>query len=238
MIDQQPTQVPGPLAKSWEWLQERADIQGAVQASLHVTIPRSARTYFLGGLTLFFLGVQVTTGILLTLYYRPSPDGAYQSVLYIMNEVRFGWLIRSIHAWSANMMIASCALHMLRVLIQAAYKRPRELTWIVGVLLLVLTMGFGFTGYLLPWDQRAYWATTVGTEIAGSVPVIGHSLLRLLRGGDSLSGATLSRFYGIHTLILPVSIAALVGIHLLLIHGQGLATSPTEADEAIEESES
>jgi quinol-cytochrome oxidoreductase complex cytochrome b subunit len=237
MIDQQPSQLPGPLAKGWEWLQERADIQGAVQASLHVTIPRSARTYFLGGLTLFFLGVQVTTGILLTLYYRPSPDGAYQSVLYIMNEVRFGWLIRSIHAWSANMMIASCVLHMLRVLIQAAYKRPRELTWIIGVLLLVLTMGFGFTGYLLPWDQRAYWATTVGTEIAGSVPVIGHYLLRLLRGGDSLSGATLSRFYGIHTLILPVSIAALVGIHLLLIHGQGLATSPTEADEAIKESE-
>jgi quinol-cytochrome oxidoreductase complex cytochrome b subunit len=168
--------------------------------------------------------------VLLTLYYRPSPDGAYQSVLYIMNEVRFGWLIRSIHAWSANLMITLCVLHMLRVFLQAAYKKPRELTWIVGVVLLTLTMGFGFTGYLLPWDQRAYWATTVGTEIAGSVPFIGEYLRRFLRGGDSLSGATLSRFYGIHTLVLPLSIALFVGIHLLLIHQQGLAPAPTEED--------
>ena len=235
MIDQQPSRFPAPLAKGWEWMQDRVDIQGAVQAMLHVTIPRGAKTYFLGGLTLFFLGVQVVTGVLLTLYYRASPEGAYQSVLYIMNEVRFGWLIRSIHAWSANMMIASCVLHMLRVFVQAAYKKPRELTWIVGVVLLTVTMGFGFTGYLLPWDQRAYWATTVGTEIAGSVPVIGGYLQRLLRGGDSLSGTTLSRFYGIHTLVLPLSLALLVGVHLLLIHQQGLA-APTGEEKKESES--
>lgn len=127
-------------------------------------------------------------------------------------------------------MIASCVLHMLRILLQAAYKKPRELTWIVGVVLLVLTLGFGFTGYLLPWDQRAYWATTVGTEIAGAVPLIGEYLQRLLRGGESLSGTTLSRFYGIHTLVLPLSIALFVGIHLLLIHQQGLAPAPSEED--------
>jgi quinol-cytochrome oxidoreductase complex cytochrome b subunit len=234
MIEQQPSRLPLPLAKGWEWLQERIDIQGGVRIMLHVAIPRGAKTYFLGGLTLFFLGVQVVTGVLLTLYYSPSPDGAYQSVLHIMNEVRFGWLIRSIHAWSANLMIILCVLHMLRVFLQAAYKKPRELTWIVGVVLLTLTMGFGFTGYLLPWDQRAYWATTVGTEIAGSVPFIGEYLQRLLRGGDSLSGATLSRFYGIHTLVLPLSIALFVGIHLLLIHQQGLAPAPTEEDKESE----
>ncbi len=234
MIEQRPRRFPLPLAKAWEWVQERADIQGAVRAMLHVTIPRSARTYYLGGLTLFFLMVQVVTGILLTLYYRPSPDGAHPSVLYIMNEVRFGWLIRSIHGWSANLMIASCVLHMLRVLFQAAYKKPRELTWMVGVVLLMLTLGFGFTGYLLPWDQRAYWATTVSTEIAGSVPFIGDFLERFMRGGDSLSGITLSRFYSIHTLILPLSLALLVGIHLLLIHQHGLAPAPQDEEEELE----
>ncbi len=234
MIEQQPRRLPSPLAKGWEWLQERTDIRGAVQAMLHVTIPRGAKTYFLGGLTLFFLGVQVVTGVLLTLYYRPSPDGAYQSVLYIMNDVHFGWLIRSVHAWSANLMIASCVLHMLRIFIQAAYKKPRELTWLVGVVLLVLTMGFGFTGYLLPWDQRAYWATTVGTEIAGSVPVVGEYLQRLMRGGDNLSGTTLSRFYGIHTLVLPLTLALFVGIHLLLIHQQGLAPAPGDEEKELE----
>jgi quinol-cytochrome oxidoreductase complex cytochrome b subunit len=238
MVEQQQRRVPAPLARGWDWLQERVDIQAAIQAGLHVTIPRGARTYFLGGTTLFFLGTQVMTGVLLTLYYRPSPDGAYQSVLYIMNEVRFGWLIRSVHAWSANLMIATCVLHLLRVLIQGAYKKPREMTWIVGVGLLLITLGFGFTGYLLPWDQRAYWATTVSTEIAGAVPLVGDYLLRLMRGGDSLSATTLSRFYGIHTLVLPLSIAALVAIHLALIHEQGLASPPSVEDGEEEETES
>jgi quinol-cytochrome oxidoreductase complex cytochrome b subunit len=222
-----------------EWVNSRANVDDLIDSALHVTIPAGVRTYFLGGLTLFFLGVQVVTGVLLTLYYRPSPDGAYQSVLYIMNEVRFGWLIRSIHAWSANLMVLSCVLHLLRVFVQGAYKKPREMTWIVGVVLLLITLGFGFTGYLLPWDQRAYWATTVGTEIAGAVPVIGDALLHFLRAGDDLSGLTLSRFYGIHTLILPLSIVIFVGIHLALIHMQGLApppdsdleASPEEADQ-------
>jgi quinol-cytochrome oxidoreductase complex cytochrome b subunit len=219
-------QLSSMWMQGWNWLQSRVDIEGVTQAMLHIDIPKGIRTYFLGGTTLFFLGVQVITGILLALYYRASPEEAYQSILYIMNEVPFGWLIRSIHAWSANMMIITCVLHMLRVFFQGAYKAPRELTWIVGVLLLLITLTFGFTGYLLPWDQRAYWATTVGTEIAGAVPLIGDPMLLFLRGGSDLSGLTLARFHSIHTLVLPLSVAVAVMIHLFIIHQQGLAPLP------------
>lgn len=229
MIEQRP--LPPLLQKVLDWLQVRFDVEGAIQAALHVEIPHGVRTYFLGGMTLFFLGVQVITGILLALYYRASPEDAYQSVLYIMNQVRFGWLIRSIHAWGANLMIAACVLHMLRIYFQGAYKKPREMTWMVGVVLLLITLGFGFTGYLLPWDQRAFWATTVGTEIAGAVPVVGDLTLRFLRNGASVSGLTLTRFFGIHTLVLPLSVGLFVLIHLLLIHEQGLAPPPGSADE-------
>lgn len=214
------------LNKGREWLEERLDLDALAGLALEVDIPQGVKTYFLGGMTLFFLGVQAITGILLALYYRPSAQEAYDSVLYIMNNVRFGWLIRSVHAWSANLMIITCVLHMLRIFLQGAYKKPREMTWLVGIVLLLITMGFGFTGYLLPWDQRAFWATTVGTEIAGAVPVVGDPLLRFLRAGSDVSGLTLSRFYGIHTLVLPATIVAFVGIHLLLIHEQGLATPP------------
>lgn len=217
-------------ARSLNWVQSRVDVVSVFWAMMHVRIPKGVRTYFLGGTTLFFLIVQVITGILLSLYYRSSPEEAYQSILYIMNEVPFGWLIRSIHAWSANMMILTCVLHMLRVFFQGAYKAPRELTWIIGVVLLIITLLFGFTGYLLPWDQRAYWATTVGTETAGAVPFAGDFMLRFLRGGSDISGFTLSRFYSIHTLILPLSVVAVVVIHLALIHEQGLA-GPPEAEE-------
>jgi quinol-cytochrome oxidoreductase complex cytochrome b subunit len=212
------------------WVQSRIDVLSVFWAMMHVRIPKGVRTYFLGGTTLFFLAVQIITGILLSLYYRSSPEEAYNSILYIMNEVPFGWLIRSIHAWSANMMILTCVLHMLRVFFQGAYKTPRELTWIIGVVLLIITLLFGFTGYLLPWDQRAYWATTVGTETAGSVPLAGDFMLRFLRGGSDISGFTLSRFYSIHTLVLPLSILAVVAIHLALIHEQGLAAPPEAED--------
>lgn len=206
-----------------DWLDQRVRFRELSDALLHVPIPRRAETFYLGGITLFFFTVQVVTGILLTLYYRPTPDTAYESVLFIMNQIRFGWLIRSLHAWSANLMIIACVLHMLRVYIQGAYKPPRELTWMAGVVLLLLTLGFGFTGYLLPWDQRAYWATTVGTEIAGAVPVIGSYLLRFLRGGAEISALTLSRFFGVHILVLPVTLALFLLVHLTLIHQQGLA---------------
>ncbi len=206
-----------------DWIDERIGLRALIAAALHVTIPRSAHTFYLGGITLFFFGVQATTGILLALYYQPTPEAAYDSILYIMNQTNFGWLIRSVHAWSANLMIVFCVLHLLRVVIQGAYKKPREITWMVGMALLFITLGFGFTGYLLPWDQRAYWATTVGTEIAGSVPLIGGSVRELLRGGADIGALTLSRFFGVHMLVLPLTLVGLVGLHLLIVHQQGLA---------------
>ena len=215
-----PTQISRGVLN---WIEERVPVQSWIEASLHVVIPRSAHTYYLGGITLFCFVVQATTGILLALYYQPTPETAYDSVLVIMNQLNFGWLIRSVHAWSANLMIIFCIFHLLRVVVQGAYKKPREITWMVGMLLLFVTLGFGFTGYLLPWDQRAFWATTVGTEIAGAVPFIGKFVLDFLRGGSDVSAATLTRFFGVHVLVLPVALVGVLVVHLLLIHQQGLA---------------
>jgi ubiquinol-cytochrome c reductase cytochrome b subunit len=206
-----------------DWIDERVAIRQIVAYSVHVSIPRSAHTFYLGGITLFFFMVQAITGILLALYYHPTPEAAYDSILFIMNDVNFGWLVRSIHAWSANLMIVFCVLHLLRVVIQGAYRAPREMTWLVGVVLLLLTLGFGFTGYLLPWDERAFWATTVGTQIAGAVPLIGNYIQDFLRSGPDLSALTLSRFFDIHVLILPASLLGALAIHILFIHQQGLA---------------
>lgn len=209
--------------RTWNWLEDRYQLNTLIGALMHVDIPRAARTYYLGGITLFFFIIQASTGILLSLYYQPTPDAAYDSILFIMNQVSFGWLIRSVHAWSANLMILFCVLHLLRIFFQGVYKAPREITWSVGVLLLGVTLGFGFTGYLLPWDQRAFWATTVGTEIAGAVPLIGRQLLIFLRSGPEVTARTLSRFYGVHVLVLPVTLLAFLAIHLTFVHQQGLA---------------
>jgi quinol-cytochrome oxidoreductase complex cytochrome b subunit len=205
------------------WLERRTGLGPVIAASLHVRIPMSARTYYFGGIALFLFGVQVVTGTLLSLYYKPTPDAAFESVQFITSDVSFGWLIRSIHHWTANLMILFVVLHLVRVFAQAAYKFPRELTWVLGCLLLMVTLGFGFTGYLLPWDQRAYWATVVGTEIAGGVPLIGEPLLLLLRGGADVTGDTMSRFFGIHVLVLPLALGGLLAVHLILVHQLGLA---------------
>jgi quinol-cytochrome oxidoreductase complex cytochrome b subunit len=212
-----------PPAASEGWIEQRTRARGLVDALLHVRIPAEARTFYLGGTALFLFAIQVGTGTLLALYYKPTPDAAYDSVLFMMSDVHFGWLIRSVHHWAANLMILFVVLHLLRVFLQAAYKYPRELTWVLGIGLLGVTMVFGFTGYLLPWDQRAYWATVVGTEIAGNVPVIGEQLLLLLRGGVDVTEATLSRFFGIHVLVLPLALGALLVLHLTLVHQLGLA---------------
>jgi ubiquinol-cytochrome c reductase cytochrome b subunit len=216
----------------WGWLDGRYQLGSLMDALLHVDIPRAARTYYLGGITLFFFIVQAITGILLSLYYQPSPDRAYDSVLFIMNEVNFGWLIRSVHSWGANLMILFCLLHLLRIFFQGVYKMPREITWVVGALLLGVTLGFGFTGYLLPWDQRAFWATTVGSEIAGAVPLIGEQLLVFLRSGPEVTARTLSRFFGVHVLVLPASLLVLLAVHLAFVHQQGLA-DPTRDVEPV-----
>jgi quinol-cytochrome oxidoreductase complex cytochrome b subunit len=213
-----------PRGRVGGWFEERVHASDLFAALLHVRIPASAQTYYLGGITLFLFGVQVVTGTLLALYYKPTPEAAYDSVKYITSVVEFGWLIRSVHHWGANLMLVAVVLHMIRIFVQSAYKYPRELTWMFGAGLLFATIGFGFTGYLLPWDQRAFWATTVGTEIAGQVPFVGDALLNLLRGGVDVTDATLSRFFGMHILVLPLILGLLVGIHLTIVHQLGLAS--------------
>ena len=215
--------------RAMAWLEEHTRLGPVIGAGLHVRVPMSANTLYFGGIALFLFMIQATTGTLLALYFKGTPEAAYKSVQFITSEVSFGWLIRSIHHWGADLMILFVFLHLVRIFLQAAYKYPRQVTWLVGMLLLMVTLGFGFTGYLLPWDQRAYWATVVGTEIAGSVPVIGASLQLLLRGGSDVTGDTMSRFFGIHVLVLPISLAALLGLHLLLVHQMGLA-SPKRPD--------
>jgi cytochrome b6 len=168
----------------------------------------------------------VATGILLLLYYRPSAEEAYESVRFLMADVKFGWLIRSIHAWAANLMIFTAFLHLFSVLLLKAYRRPRELTWVSGALLMGIVLTFGFTGYLLPWNELAYFATRVGTQIVGALPVVGSFALRILRGGDDVTGATLTRFYGIHVAILPALTTLLLGLHLFLVQKHGMSVPP------------
>ena len=208
-----------------DWLDERFDVRIPLEAFLKKPVPKHAiRWYFcLGGITFALFLIQGVTGILLSLYYRPTPGEAYESILFIMNNVRFGWLIRSIHSWSSTLMIAFCVAHMLRVFITGSYKNPRELNWVAGMFLLLLTLAFGFTGYLLPWDQKALWGSTVGSEILGIIPGIGSWLLGLLRGGMEITGLTLTRFYGIHMLVLPVLVFVFLAIHFIIIRRQGIS---------------
>jgi quinol-cytochrome oxidoreductase complex cytochrome b subunit len=213
----------------WRWMDERvglADLEKLAHKK-QVPIHRHRVWYYFGGMTLFLFGIQVVTGILLLLYYRPSAEEAYESVQFLMAEVQFGWLIRSLHAWSANLMILALFVHMFSVLLLKAYRRPREMTWFSGVALFGLALAFGFTGYLLPWNELAYFATKVGTEITGAVPVVGHFTLRLLRGGDDVTGATLTRFYGIHVAVLPAIVTILLGMHLYLVQKHGMSVPPS-----------
>jgi quinol-cytochrome oxidoreductase complex cytochrome b subunit len=207
------------------WLDERLDLSGVRHFIAEKGVPVHTQKiwYYLGGMTLFLFGVQIFTGILLLLYYRPSAAEAYESVQFIVTQVQFGWLIRNVHSWSANLLIGLAFAHFFSVFFLKSYRKPRELTWLSGILLLFLMLGFGFSGYLLPWDELAYFATKVGTGIAGAVPIVGHFTLRLLRGGDDVTGATLSRFYGLHVAILPAMTTALVALHLLFVQRQGMS---------------
>lgn len=216
------------------WLDERLDLSGVVDFMRHKSVPRHRHTwtYYFGGLTLFFLVIQVCSGILLLLYYRPTAEAAYESVQFIMTRVPFGWLVRSIHSWSANLMILSAFLHMFTVALTRAYAKPRELTWWTGCGLLGLGFAFGFSGYLLPWNMLAFFATRVGTDMVSKVPFVGHWLLTFLRGGEDVTGATLTRFFGFHVAVLPMVLMALLVIHLLLIQRQGMHVPPGREDEA------
>ena len=209
----------------WKWLDERVGLEAVRHFAEKKEVPlhRYSFWYYFGGMTLFLFFIQVSTGILLLLYYRPSADAAFESVQFIMTQVRFGWLIRSVHSWSGNLMIAALFVHMFSVYLLKAYRPPREVTWFSGVLLLFLALGFGFSGYLLPWNTLSYFATKVGTQIAGVVPFAGHFLVRFLRGGDEVTGATLTRFYGFHVAILPAVTTALLVLHLLIVQRHGMS---------------
>ena len=219
----------GRIAQWGEWLEERLGWRAAQELIEHKDVPRHRHTiwYYFGGMTLFLFGVQVCTGILLLLYYRPSAETAFESVQFIMTEVQFGWLIRSVHSWSANLMIGAAFIHMFSTMFLRAFRRPREITWISGVLLFFLSLAFGFSGYLLPWNKLAFFATKVGTDIAGVVPLIGPFLLRFLRGGDEVTGATLTRFFGFHVAILPAVATVFVSVHLYLVQKHGMSTPPS-----------
>jgi quinol-cytochrome oxidoreductase complex cytochrome b subunit len=208
-----------------EWANNRLGTEELMEDQYNRIVPIHATNYIycFGGIAFILFLILLVTGILLAVYYQPTPAGAYKSVLEISTNVQFGWWIRSIHKWAASGMVLLVFVHMLRVFFTGAYKRPREFNWVAGVVLLLLTLGFGFTGYLLPWDQRAYWATRVGTDIAGSTPVIGHFLLVTLRGGETISGATLGRFYTLHVLMLPVLIAVFLGAHFWMIRRHGIS---------------
>jgi quinol-cytochrome oxidoreductase complex cytochrome b subunit len=208
------------------WLDERVGWRRVWEAIFLRKVPKVNWLYTLGSATLFVAVNQIVTGILLTVYYVPTPDHAYDSVQYITTQVTAGWLVRGLHHWGASAMVILTALHMLRVLVYGAYKYPREVTWFTGVGLLLIVLGFGFTGYLLPWDQKAFWATTVGTRIAAVAPGIGEWILRVLRGGEDLSAVTLARFFGAHIWMLPAALLALLLAHLYLVVRLGISATP------------
>jgi quinol-cytochrome oxidoreductase complex cytochrome b subunit len=209
-----------------DWLDQRIGWRSVWETIFVRKVPKVNWFYTLGSATLFTAINQIVTGILLTIYYVPSPDQAYDSVQYITTQVPMGWLIRGLHHWGASAMVLLTVLHMLRVIFYGSYKFPREVTWFTGVGLLLVVMGFGFTGYLLPWDQKAYWATTVGTRIAEVTPLVGEWILRVMRGGNELSAVTLARFFGVHVWFLPAALLALLGIHLYLIVRLGISSVP------------
>jgi cytochrome b6 len=213
------------------FLHERLGLDVLQGVASHKRVPahRCTPFYYLGGMALFLFLVQIVTGILLSLYYKPSPDQAFESVQAIMTEIEFGWLIRSAHSWSANLLVGVLLLHMLTTYMARSYRRPREMTWVTGVFLLGLFMAFGFSGYLLPWNELAFFATRVGTAIVGRVPVIGEPLLLLARGGENVTGDTLARFYALHVVVFPLLTFGLLAVHLFLVQKHGMSVPEREA---------
>lgn len=212
-----------------QWLQHRLGWPDIRQTLLDRKVPKPGRwgwAYTLGSATLTAFILQVITGIMLGMNYSPSPDHAYESIRYIMTQVPLGGFIRGLHHWGASAMIVLLFLHMLRVYVMASYKSPRELTWIVGIFLMLAAFGLGFTGYLLPWDQKAYWATQVGTNIASQAPFLGPLIAKVLKGGEEMGALTLTRFYALHVLLLPTFLALLIAFHLFLVIYHGISAPP------------
>lgn len=231
-----------------DWLEERSGLVGGVKYFLFRNVPSDINwMQTLGSAALTAFLVQAITGVILAMYYVPSAATdphtgkpvAWESIAYITDNLFMGWLVRGMHKWGASVFIILMFLHMGRVFLFGAYKYPRELNWIIGVLILVMGMMEGFTGYLLPWDQTAYWASVVGINLNGTAPFLGPWLAQFLRGGQDITGATLTRFYSLHMLVIPGAIAALIGLHLYLVIRLGVTSPPwsktAAGDEAAED---
>ena len=216
-------------ARVWEYVDERIGLSAMVELARHKTVPRHAHSfwYYLGGIALFLFGVQVVTGVLLMIYYRPGPE-AYDSVRQITHEVDFGWLIRSAHAWSANLMVLAVFVHMFSVFFMRAYRKPREFGWWSGLGLLGLVMVFGFSGYLLPMDELSYFATKVGLEVSGAAPGVGPVAADMIRGGSDVNENTTQRFFTLHVFVLPAAFVLVLAFHLYLVQRHGNAVPPKE----------
>ncbi|MBI2486789.1 MAG: cytochrome b N-terminal domain-containing protein [Deltaproteobacteria bacterium] len=216
------------MSKIGDWFQERLEIRLILSRFLDRRLPQGTGWWqTFGSATLFLILVQTATGFFLAFYYVASPEHAYHSIKYI-DQIPFGAFIRGLHHWGASLVIVMAFLHLLRVFFMGAYKYPREASWVVGVLLLIIIMAFGFTGYLLPWDQKGYWATVVGTHVAEYSPLIGSYVRRVLIGGIDVGARTIGRFYASHVLILPAVLYTLIGIHLFMVIKQGIAPAPIE----------
>ncbi len=216
-----------------DWLEERSGLVGATRYFLFRKVPGDTNWFHtLGSATLTAFLVQTVTGVILAMYYKPDPNSAYESIQNISTNVTLGWLVRGMHRWGASVFIILMFFHMARVFLFGAYKYPRELNWIIGVLLLATGMFEGFTGYLLPWDQTAYWATVVGININGTAPFLGPFIASILRGGAEIGPDTLARFYSLHMLVLPGALFGLIGLHLYLVIRLGVSSPPWSKEAA------
>ena len=216
-----------------DWVEERSGLIGGLRYFLFRKVPGdSSWWHTLGSATLTAFLVQLGTGVILAMYYKPDPKSAYESVQHINNDVTLGWLVRGMHRWGASVFIILIFFHMARVFLFGAYKYPRELNWIIGVLLLVLGMLEGFTGYLLPWDQTAYWASAVGINLNGTAPFLGPWLAQFLAGGPEIGTETLPKFYAMHMLLIPGLLIPLIGIHIYLVTRLGVSSPPWSSEAA------
>ena len=212
------------MGKIYDWFEERLEIQAIADDITSKYVPPHVNIFYcIGGIVFTSFLIQVATGCAMTFYYKPTVAEAFSSVEYIMTDVNFGWLIRSVHRWSASMMVLMLILHVFRVYLTGGFKKPRELTWVTGVILAVLTVSFGVTGYSLPWDQIGYWAAKIVTGVPDAIPIVGGTIVELLRGGVSVSQSTLTRFYSLHTFVLPLLTAVFMLMHFLMIRKQGIS---------------
>ena len=217
-------------ARILDWLDSRTGYRAILDAFLHEPLPRGTGWFFTtGSVVTLLVGVQFATGVGLTMYYVPAPSLAHESVRYVMTAVPMGWLLRGLHFWGASFLVVATVTHMARVFFFGSYKAPREVTWISGVVMLLVILGFALSGYLLPWDQKAYWATTVTINVAKSTPFVGEQIANIMRGGSELGALTLGRWYSAHAFLLPVTLVTFLAAHIALMRKHGIS-GPLEHD--------